>query len=245
MSARSYTSARPGGRPDRRRRPARRPAGASAHRASTAAQDRVQRAGASSARDDLHRSRVHPAHPRAAGGGRAPRARAGRDAVRGQPGPCADEEPDAFRTVFERDRDRIVHSKAFRRLKHKTQVFLDPEGDHFITRLSHTLQVHQIARALAAALSLNEAARGGDRAGPRRGAHAVRSHRRGGPVAVLPHDRRLAPRGAERAHLRGARGPQPDLGGARRDPGPLVEDRAAAGHPGGAVRPLRATGSRT
>jgi len=64
--------------------------------------------------------------------------------------------PDAFRTAFERDRDRIIHSKAFRRLKHKTQVFLNPEGDHFVTRLTHTLQVTQISRALAAALSLNE-----------------------------------------------------------------------------------------
>jgi dGTPase len=67
------------------------------------------------------------------------------------------EPQDAFRTVFERDRDRILHAKAFRRLKHKTQVFLNPEGDHYITRLSHTLQVTQIARSLAAALSLNEA----------------------------------------------------------------------------------------
>ncbi len=66
------------------------------------------------------------------------------------------EEPDAYRTAFERDRDRIIHSKAFRRLKHKTQVFLNPEGDHFVTRLTHTLQVAQIARALAAGLSLNE-----------------------------------------------------------------------------------------
>jgi dGTPase len=66
------------------------------------------------------------------------------------------EEPDEFRTAFERDRDRILHAKAFRRLKHKTQVFLNPEGDHYITRLSHTLQVTQIARALAAGLSLNE-----------------------------------------------------------------------------------------
>ena len=66
------------------------------------------------------------------------------------------EEPDSFRTAFERDRDRIVYSKAFRRLKHKTQVFLNPEGDHFVTRLTHTLQVAQIARALAAGLSLNE-----------------------------------------------------------------------------------------
>ena len=66
------------------------------------------------------------------------------------------EEPDAFRTAFERDRDRIIHSKAFRRLKHKTQVFLHPDGDHYITRLTHTLQVAQIARSLAGALGLNE-----------------------------------------------------------------------------------------
>jgi dGTPase len=66
------------------------------------------------------------------------------------------EEPDRYRTAFERDRDRIIHSKAFRRLKHKTQVFLNPEGDHYVTRLTHTLQVAQIARALAAALTLNE-----------------------------------------------------------------------------------------
>jgi dGTPase len=66
------------------------------------------------------------------------------------------EEPDPFRTAFERDRDRILHSKAFRRLKHKTQVFIHPDGDHYVTRLSHTMQVAQIARALAAALALNE-----------------------------------------------------------------------------------------
>ena len=66
------------------------------------------------------------------------------------------EPADEFRTAFERDRDRIIHSKAFRRLKHKTQVFLNPEGDHFVTRLTHTMQVTQVARSLAAALSLNE-----------------------------------------------------------------------------------------
>ena len=66
------------------------------------------------------------------------------------------EDPDPFRTSFERDRDRIIHSKAFRRLKHKTQVFLNPEGDHFVTRLTHTMQVTQVARSLAAALGLNE-----------------------------------------------------------------------------------------
>ena len=66
------------------------------------------------------------------------------------------EAPDEYRTAFERDRDRIIHSKAFRRLKHKTQVFLNPEGDHFVTRLTHTMQVTQVARSLAAALDLNE-----------------------------------------------------------------------------------------
>src|SRR5690606_19817553 len=67
-----------------------------------------------------------------------------------------DEEPDEYRTAFERDRDRIVHSKAFRRLKHKTQVFLNPEGDHYVTRLTHTLQVTQVGRAMAVALGLNQ-----------------------------------------------------------------------------------------
>lgn len=67
------------------------------------------------------------------------------------------EELDPFRTAFERDRDRIIHAKGFRRLKHKTQVFLHPEDDHFVTRLTHTLQVAQISRSLAAALGLNEA----------------------------------------------------------------------------------------
>ena len=66
------------------------------------------------------------------------------------------EAPDHYRTEFERDRDRVLHSKAFRRLKHKTQVFINPEGDHFVTRMSHTLQVTQVARAIAVALGLNE-----------------------------------------------------------------------------------------
>ncbi len=67
------------------------------------------------------------------------------------------ESADPFRTAFERDRDRIIHAKAFRRLKHKTQVFINPEGDHFVTRLTHTLQVTQIGRSLARYLGLNEA----------------------------------------------------------------------------------------
>jgi dGTPase len=66
------------------------------------------------------------------------------------------EPEDRLRTAFERDRDRILHAKAFRRLKHKTQVFLVPDGDHFVTRLTHTLQVTQVARAIARALGLNE-----------------------------------------------------------------------------------------
>jgi dGTPase len=61
-----------------------------------------------------------------------------------------------LRTPFQRDRDRIVHSKAFRRLRHKTQVFVDPEGDHFRTRLTHTLETSGIARGVARALRLNE-----------------------------------------------------------------------------------------
>ena len=67
-----------------------------------------------------------------------------------------EEDADPYRTVFERDRDRILHSKAFRRLKHMTQEFINPEDDHFVTRLTHTLQVTQIGRSLARFLSVNE-----------------------------------------------------------------------------------------
>ena len=66
------------------------------------------------------------------------------------------EEMDPIRTDYQRDRDRIIHSKAFRRLKHKTQVFIDPEEDHYRTRLTHTLEVSQIARTMSRALRLNE-----------------------------------------------------------------------------------------
>lgn len=66
------------------------------------------------------------------------------------------ESESSMRTVFSRDRDRIIHCKSFRRLKHKTQMFLSPEGDHYRTRLTHTLEVSQIARSLARILMLNE-----------------------------------------------------------------------------------------
>lgn len=67
-----------------------------------------------------------------------------------------DEDKCPMRTEYQRDRDRIIHCKAFRRLKHKTQVFLAPEGDHYRTRLTHTLEVSQIARSISKALRLNE-----------------------------------------------------------------------------------------
>ena len=71
----------------------------------------------------------------------------------GREGP---ENPSPLRTEYQRDRDRIIHTNAFRRLKHKTQVFLAPSGDHFVTRLTHTLEVAQVGRTIARALSLNE-----------------------------------------------------------------------------------------
>jgi dGTPase len=72
---------------------------------------------------------------------------------RGRPG---GEETCPIRTAFQRDRDRIIHSNSFRRLKHKTQVFIAPTGDHYVTRLTHTLEVSQLARTISRALNLNE-----------------------------------------------------------------------------------------
>ena len=80
-----------------------------------------------------------------------PRAARAEDAVREVP-----EDPCPLRTAFQRDRDRIIHTKAFRRLKHKTQVFISPEGDHYRTRLTHTLEVSAIGRTVARAMGLNE-----------------------------------------------------------------------------------------
>lgn len=71
-------------------------------------------------------------------------------------GRAREEEPCAMRTDYQRDRDRIIYCKAFVRLKNKTQVFFSPEGDHYVTRLTHTLDVSQIARSIARALALNE-----------------------------------------------------------------------------------------
>ena len=71
-------------------------------------------------------------------------------------GRAKEDNPCQFRTAYQRDRDRIIHCKSFRRLKQKTQVFLSPEGDHYRTRLTHTLEVSQIARTIARSLRLNE-----------------------------------------------------------------------------------------
>src|SRR5512132_1497876 len=71
-------------------------------------------------------------------------------------GRARDEEPCSVRTPFQRDRDRLIHSKPFRRLKGKTQVFIDPEGDHYRTRMTHTLETTAISRVVARALRLNE-----------------------------------------------------------------------------------------
>src|SRR5207253_3733765 len=81
-----------------------------------------------------------------------------RFAARSRQSPYRDypEEPDPMRTAYQIDRDRIIHSKAFRRLKHKTQVFIAPVGDHYRTRLTHTMEVMQVARSIARGLNLNE-----------------------------------------------------------------------------------------
>ena len=94
-------------------------------------------------REQLEQTERDLLHPRAA---RAAESR----------GRATPEEPCPLRTDFQRDRDRILHAKSFRRLKHKTQVFLAPQGDHYRTRLTHTLEVSQIARTVSRGLRLNE-----------------------------------------------------------------------------------------
>src|SRR6478609_10683045 len=97
----------------------------------------------SSIREDLEAREREYLAPRAA------RSAESRGRLRAEP-------PDPIRPIFQHDRDRIIHSKAFRRLKHKTQVFLAPAGDHYRTRLTHTLEVSQIARTIAKVLRLHE-----------------------------------------------------------------------------------------
>jgi dGTPase len=99
----------------------------------------------------VHEPGVHPAAVTPREPPLGPRAARAADAVRDRP-----EEPDPLRTAFQRDRDRILHTTSFRRLKHKTQVFVAPAGDHYRTRLTHTLEVSALSRTVARALELNE-----------------------------------------------------------------------------------------
>ena len=138
-----------------------------------------------SAREDLERAERERLSPDAAFS----------DASRGRLRP---EPPDPLRTCFQCDRDRILHSKSFRRLAHKTQVFLAPEGDHYRTRLIHTLEVSQVARSIARPLGLNEdlteaVALGHDlghtpfgHVGERALSHAIARHRGIDPDAPTP-----------------------------------------------------------
>ena len=133
-------------------------------------------------------------------------------------GRLREEAEDEVRPAFQRDRDRIIHCKAFRRLKHKTQVFFAPTGDHYRTRLTHTLEVSQIARTIAKVLRLHEELTEAIALGHDLGSHPVRPCRRAGHRQ--PHARRLQPLRAEPARRRsaGERRPriEPDVGSARR-----------------------------
>ena len=149
-------------------------------------------------------------------------------------GRVRDEEPCRVRTPFQRDRDRLLHSKPFRRLKGKTQVFIDPAGDHYRTRMTHTLETTAIARGVARALQLNEdlteaIGLGHDTGHPpfgHAGEDALDECMRG---TLWP---RLSP---QRAVAQDRREAQPDLGGARRDP-----QAHRDGGPGDARGPYRA-----
>ena len=132
------------------------------------------------------------------------------------------EDESELRSVYQRDRDRIVHSIPFRRLEYKTQVFVNFEGDHFRTRLTHSLEVAQIARAMARALRRRRGSGRGDRAGARSRPQRLRPCRRGGARRGAGRLRRLRPQPADLPHrhppgatLCRLRRAQPDL----RDPG--------------------------
>ena len=148
----------------------------------------------------------------------SPRAVCAKD-TRGREKPI---DPCPMRTDFQRDRDRIIHCKAFRRLKYKTQVFLAPEGDHYRTRLTHTLEVAQIARTLARCLQLNEDLTEAIALGHDLG------HTPFGHIGEHALDR-LMPEGERRKRA------EPDVGGARRHP--LSLRQAVSRNAGGAVRP--------
>ncbi len=142
-------------------------------------------------------------------------ARAGRDgraasrAFRSTTGPRSGtrgrrhpEPPPQYRSEFQRDRDRIIHSSAFRRLAYKTQVFVNHEGDLYRTRVTHSIEVAQIARTIARALALNETLTEGDLAGARSGPYTVRSRRAGRAQRVHARLRWLRAQPAVPAHRR-------------------------------------------
>ncbi len=155
-------------------------------------------------------------------------------AARSYPARRAREEADcALRTPFQRDRDRIVHCKAFRRLTHKTQVFVAPEGDHYRTRLTHTLEVTTISRTVARALALNEdlteaIGLGHDLGHPPFGhigeevLDRCLRERFGGAFRHYEHSLRVV----DGARARRGRA-QPDRAGARRDRSPLRASRSS------------------
>ena len=152
---------------------------------------------------------------------------------RGSRGRLRPETEDDVRPAFQRDRDRIIHSKAFRRLKHKTQVFFAPAGDHYRTRLTHSLEVSQIARTIAKVLRLHEELTEAIALGHDLG-HTPFGHA-GEQVLDTLVPGRLPPLRAEPAHRRRARGrrprPQPELGGARRHRPALEGQERVAGRP--------------